>query len=79
MLNNTPNQSSKFKTKYWVEISDELRGTYNKDNKNRFKTSLFRSSLCDYSDSHIFIKGTITVRNIPGQVQPNNAAKKSNI
>ena len=25
-LYNTPNQSSKFETKYWVEINDESRG-----------------------------------------------------
>ena len=30
-LNNTPNQPSKFKTKYWVKINDESRGTYNED------------------------------------------------
>ena len=31
-------------------------------NKNiRFKTSILRSELCDYSDSYIVIKGRITV------------------
>ena len=29
VLDNTPNQSTKFKTKYWVEINDEERGMYN--------------------------------------------------
>ena len=27
LLDNTPNQPSKFKTKKWVEINDESRGT----------------------------------------------------
>ena len=25
---NTPNQQSKFRTKYWIEINDESQGTY---------------------------------------------------
>ena len=67
LLDNTPNQSSKFKTKSCVEINDEWRGTYNKDNQIRFKTSMLRSSLCDYSDSYILVKGTITVENKAAQ------------
>ena len=47
LLDNTPSQSFKFKTKNWVEINDESRGTYNKDNQIRFKASMLRSSLCD--------------------------------
>ena len=29
LLKNTPNQTSKFRTKNWVEVNDESRGTYN--------------------------------------------------
>ena len=29
LLDNTSNQPSKFRTKNWVEINDESRGTYN--------------------------------------------------
>ena len=47
--------------KNWVELNDESRGTYNKDNQVRFKISLLRPSLCDYSDAYILLKGTITV------------------
>ena len=28
LLDSTPNQPSKFRTKNWVEINDDLRGTY---------------------------------------------------
>ena len=28
LLENTPNQPTKFRTKDWVEINDESRGTY---------------------------------------------------
>ena len=45
-----------------VEINDESKGRY--DNSNiRFKTTTIRSSLCDYSDAYIFVKGLITVPN----------------
>ena len=47
LLDNTPSQSFKVKTKNWVEINHESRGTYNKDNQIRFKASMLRSSLCD--------------------------------
>ena len=55
MLDNTPNEPSKFKTKNWVKINDETRGTYNEDNQIRFKTSMLRSSLHDYSNSYILV------------------------
>ena len=29
LLDNTPNQSTKFKTKNWIEINDDSRGTHN--------------------------------------------------
>ena len=60
-----------------VEIDDELRGTYSEDKETRFKTSMLRSSLCDYSDAYILVKGTITVANAAAQDQPNNGANKN--
>ena len=61
MLDNTPNQPSKFRTKNWVEINDESRGTYNVNSQIKFKTTMVKSSLSDYSDAYILVKGTITV------------------
>ena len=50
LLDNTANQPSKFRTRNWVEINNESKEKY--DNSNiRFKTSIIRSNLCDYSDS----------------------------
>ena len=63
MLENTPNLATKFRTKDWVEINDESRGTHNTNNQNKFKTSMLMKSLCDYSDAYILVKGTITVTN----------------
>ena len=58
---NKSNQPSKFRTKNWVEINDESRGTYNVSSQIKFKTTMLKSSLCDYPDSYILIKGTITI------------------
>ena len=62
LLGDTTNQQSKFRTKNWVEINDESRETH--DNNNvKFKTSMIRSNLCDYSDAYKHVKGTITALN----------------
>ena len=58
---NESNQPSKFRTKNWVELNDESRGTYNVNSQIKFKTIMLKSSLCDYSDAYILIKGTITI------------------
>ena len=61
LLDDASNQPSKFETKNWVEISDEPRGTYNVDSQIKFLTTMLKSSLCDYNDAYILVKGTITV------------------
>ena len=55
------NQPSKFKTKNWVEINDKSRGTYNANIQIKFKTTMLKSSLCDYSDAYILVKRKITI------------------
>ena len=50
------NQPSKFKTKNWVEVNDESRGTYNVNSQIKFKTTMLKSSLCDYSDAYVHVK-----------------------
>ena len=42
----------------------------------KFKTSRIRSSLCNYSDAYILVKGTITITNTGRAVAPNNIDKK---
>ena len=42
LLNDATNQSSKFKTKNYVEIIDELKERYD-NSHTRFKTSMVRS------------------------------------
>ena len=53
LLENTPNKATKFETKKIRWKNDESRGTYNSNSQIKFKTSMLRSSLCDYSDVYI--------------------------
>ena len=61
MDDDTLNQPSKVRTRNWVEINDESRGAYNVNSQIKFKTTMLKSSLCDYSDAYILVKGTITI------------------
>ena len=61
LIDDTSNKPSKFRTKNWVEINDESRGTYNVNSQIKFKTTMLKSSLCDYSDAYILVKGRITI------------------
>ena len=52
LLNDESNKPSKFKTRNWVEINDEVSHTYSHNKQIKFKTSILRSCLCDYSDAY---------------------------
>ena len=64
LIDNASNQPSKFRAKNWVEINDESREAYSVNSQIKFKTTMLKSSLCDYSDAYIFVKGTITINGI---------------
>ena len=63
LLEKTPNQPSNFRTKNWVEVNNESRRTYNVNSQIRFKTSMLRLRLCDYSDAYTLVSANITVPN----------------
>ena len=60
MLVNASNQQYKFRTRNWVEINDDSKGTYT-GNSIKFKTTMLKSNLCDYADAYILVKGSITI------------------
>ena len=77
LFDNASNQPSKFRTENWVELNDESRGTYAVNRQINFKTSMLQSSLQDYSDAYILVKGNISVNNIAAAgANANNANKK---
>ena len=63
LLDSASNKPSKFRTRNWVEISDDIRDAYSHNKQIRFKTAMLRSSLCNYSDAYILVKGNISVNN----------------
>ena len=67
LLDSTPNEPSKFRTKHCAKINDDSCGTYS------CKTSTLKSSLCDYSDAYVLVKRTITV---PNTAAANDGDKK---
>ena len=76
LLDDASYQPSKFKTKNWVEINDESRGTCNVNIQIKFKTTMLKC-LWDYGDAYILVKGTITVNNTAGaDADANNTNKK---
>ena len=75
LLESTSDNLSKFRTRNWIEINDESRGNYaNGDIK--FKTTMLRSNLCDYTDSYILVKGTITITGAGNNVGERQAGER---
>ena len=61
LLGNLPDKVPRFITKKRIEVHDQSRETYNTNKEIRFKTSMLRSNLCNYSDAYIVVKGIVTV------------------
>ena len=62
LLDDASNQPSKFKTKNSVEINDESRGTYNVNSQIKFKTTMLKSSFCDYGDAYVLVLITLLLQ-----------------
>ena len=60
-----------------VEINDEWKGTYT-GNDIKFKTTMWRSNLCDYADTYILAKGTITITGAGDDVAARQADGRDN-
>ena len=74
LLGTTPNEVPRFITKKWIEVHDQsgnAEDRYKPSKQIRFKTSMLRSDLCDFSDAYIVVKATITVTGI------NNRSRKN--
>ena len=77
MLDKYIKQWFKFRTKKWVDLNDESRETCNTNSQIKFKTTIVKSSLCDYSGAYILVKGTIAIPNTAvADVDASNANEK---
>ena len=75
-LDNASNKPSKFRTRNWVEINDDVRGAYCPNKQIKFKTAMLMSSLCVYSDAFILAKGNISVNNTVAAASAANSINK---
>ena len=69
LLDATSDNVARFLNKKWIEVHDQsgnAEDRYKPRKQIRFKTSMLRSDLCDFSDAYIVVEGTNTVKN------PNN-------
>ena len=66
LLDSELDEVPRFITKKRIEVQSQSGNTNNTSKPIRFKTSMLRSDLCDYSDAYVWVKGKITVTN------PNN-------
>ena len=65
LLGTTLDEIPRFITKKWVEVHDQsgsAEDRYKPSKQIRFKTSMLRSDLCDFSDAYIVVKGDITLK-----------------
>ena len=70
LLDTTSDNVPRFITKKCIEVNDQSgsAGDRYKPNKQiRFKTSMLRSDLYDFSDAHIVVKGSITLTKTNGR------------
>ena len=61
LLGNIPDKVPRFITEKVYDQSGTGENRYKASKQIRFKTSILRSDLCDYSDAYIVVKGKIIV------------------
>ena len=64
LLDTTSDNVPRFITKNWIKVHDQSGSAEDRRKPSkqiRFKTSMLRSDLCDFSDACIVLKGTIIV------------------
>ena len=68
LLDATDNESLKFAARKWYVINDQNNGENGKGSENdssiKFETKVIKSSLCDYSDAYILVRGNIKVADV---------------
>ena len=78
MLDNVPDQLTQFRTKKWVEKKYGARETYSTSSQIKFKTSMLKSILYDYSNMCILrtiMKNIIEIIAIDGKGTDDDAKR----
>ena len=58
-------KDSKFETRNWNIVNGQSNATYDVENEIFYNTEVWKSSLCDYSDAYILLKGDSTLTAAP--------------
>ena len=70
LLDTTSDNPPEFITKKWVKVDDQsgsAEDRYKPSKQIRFKTSMLRSNICDYSDAYVVVNGNITLTKTNGR------------
>ena len=62
LLDTTSDSVPRSTTKKWIRFYDQSGGSCNTNKQIKFKTSMVRSDLYDYSDAYIVVKGAIKLK-----------------
>ena len=81
LLGTTSDNVPTFITKKWIEAHDQsgnAEDRYKPSKQIRFKISMLRWDLCDFSDAYFVVKGTTTVTNPDNNVYDKKLTFKTN-
>ena len=81
LLRKIPDKVPRFITKKRIEVNDQsgtAEDRYKPSKQIRFKTSMLRLDLCNYSDAYIVVKGKIIVANPDNDAYDKKLAFKNN-
>ena len=59
-LGDSSNKVPRFVTKKWIEIHPQSTKDFKTSKEIKFKTSMLRSDLCNYSGAYVWVKGNVT-------------------
>ena len=72
LLNDSKKLNSKFATRKWYVINDQINGQYGRGNENdstiKFETKVIKPNLSDYSDAYILVTRDIKVADIAADI-----------
>ena len=60
LLGDPTDKVPRFVTKKWIEINPQSTKDFKTSKEIKFKTSMLRSDLCDYSEAYVWVKRDVT-------------------
>ena len=81
LLGTTSDNVPRFITNKWIEVHDQLGNAedkYKPSKQIRFKTSVLKPDLCEFSDAYFVVEGTATVTNPDNNTHYKKLAFKNN-